>query len=60
MLELLEVQPQLSYSDLWAQTATQVRDRYPSDEVGTPQLLYHGPDSSLLEATAFTPLLGAA
>lgn len=56
MLDLLRSEPSLSYDKLWTRVATGVRDRYTSKEAGTPQLLYHGPDGSLLHSTAFTIL----
>ncbi len=56
MLSLLRLKPTLSYRDLWTKVATDVRDHYKSAHVGTPQLLYHGPDDSLLVSTAFQSL----
>jgi hypothetical protein len=56
MLSTMRLKPQLDYRELWTEVATDVRDRYYAAGAGTPQLLYHGPDDSLLESTAFKPL----
>jgi hypothetical protein len=56
MQKVLRERPKVTHEELWNQVEHDVRGlRWPPSDIGRPSKRYHGPDSSLLTAVAFTP-----